>query len=132
MIRLEISAPCEPITSNMRLNQWERATRTRNWRLRTAILARKLKPIPHAHVTYWVHPTTNRRRDVGNWYPTIKACLDGIVDSKILPDDDDAHVIGPDPRSGDISPGGLWLDLYLDPDCACGDCADRFMTRTTA
>ena len=132
MIRLEISAPCEPLTANQRLNHFERATRTRNWRLRTAILARKVPPIPHAHVTYWVHATTNRRRDVANFYPTIKACLDGCVDAGVLPDDDDKHVIGPDPRAGEKSPGGLWIELQLDPDCDCAACVDTFMTRGTA
>jgi len=132
VIRLEIAAPCEPLTSNQRLHHHVRAERTRNWRLRTAILARKLTPIQHAHVTYWLHATTKLRRDVGNFYPTIKACLDGIVDAGVLDDDSDAYVVGPDPRPGEKSPGGLWIELVLDPDCACADCTDRFMTRGTA
>ena len=119
MIRLEIAAPCDPLTANQRLHHHKRAELTRNWRLRTAILARKCQPIPHAHVTYWLHATTNRRRDVGNYYPTVKACLDGVVDAGVLDDDSDAYVVGPDPRAGEKSPGGLWIELVLDPDCAC-------------
>lgn len=122
---LTINAPCEPLTSNQRLHHHKRAELTRNWRLRTAILARKLPAVTSAHVTYWIHPTTNRRRDVANYYPTIKACLDGVVDAGVLPDDDDKHVIGPDPRLGEKRPE-FTVVLSLDPDCQCGDCCRRF------
>lgn len=36
-----------------------------------------------------------RHRDVANLYPTVKALLDGLVDAKVLTDDDDAHLSGP-------------------------------------
>lgn len=40
-----------------------------------------------------------RRRDVGNLYPYVaKPLVDGLVDAKVIPDDDDGHVIGPDSR----------------------------------
>jgi crossover junction endodeoxyribonuclease RusA len=32
------------------------------------------------------------RQDVGNNYPTFKACLDGLVDAGVIMDDDDTHV----------------------------------------
>jgi hypothetical protein len=35
---------------------------------------------------------------VGNYYPTAKAILDGLVDAGVLPDDNDDHVTGPDMR----------------------------------
>lgn len=40
----------------------------------------------------------NRRRDPGNWYPTAKAIVDGLVDAGILIDDDHTKVVGPDMR----------------------------------
>ena len=125
MIRLSINAPCDPLTANQRLHHHARAELTRNWRLRTAILARRLPNLPHAHVTYWIHATTNRRRDVANYYPTVKACLDGIVDAGVLVDDSDRYVVGPDPRPGEKR-DDFTVVLQLDPACHCAECAVRF------
>ncbi|WP_087507907.1 hypothetical protein [Cellulomonas iranensis] len=53
-----------------------------------------------AHVLVEVAWPTRRRRDVANVAPTVKALVDGLVtDGHLLPDDDDAHLIGPDLRS---------------------------------
>ena len=131
MITYQITAPCRPLTSNQRLHHQVAARLTRDWRLRAAILSRKTQPIPHAHVTYWIHATTNRRRDVANYYPTVKACLDGIVDSNVLPDDSDQYVVGPDPRPGDIR-NDFTVVITLDPTCHCGECRNRFATGRTA
>lgn len=124
-IRLTVNAPDLPLTSNQRHHHHAKAEITRNWRLRAALLARHENPIDHAHVTYWIHATTNRRRDVGNYYPTIKACLDGIVDAGILPDDSDAYVVGPDPRPGEKR-DTFAVVIELNPHCACHECAERF------
>ena len=50
------------------------------------------------------HATSAPKRDVGNWSPTAKAIVDGIVDAGILVDDDDEHVEGPDLRPGPPAP----------------------------
>ena len=39
-----------------------------------------------------------RRRDVHNWMPTVKAILDGVVDSGFIKDDSDKYLSGPDLR----------------------------------
>lgn len=40
-----------------------------------------------------------RRHDVGNLYSYVaKPIVDGLVDARIVADDDDRHVVGPDPR----------------------------------
>jgi hypothetical protein len=40
-----------------------------------------------------------RRRDVSNLYPYVaKPIVDGLVDARLIPDDDDRHVVGPDLR----------------------------------
>ena len=43
-------------------------------------------------VTIDVRPPTSRRMDAPNWYPTVKALIDGLVDSGLLSDDNN-HVI---------------------------------------
>lgn len=69
-----------------------------------------------AHLSY----PNNRSRDVGNLHLTVKAAIDGIVSGPgslkrrggyLLPDDDDAHLIGPDLRhtDGDVTPGFLTI-----------------------
>lgn len=35
----------------------------------------------------------NRRRDVANIAPTIKALIDGCIDGGLLPDDSDKHIV---------------------------------------
>lgn len=58
---------------------------------------------PHherAHCTVTIHWPDHRRRDAHNYYPTVKALIDGLVDGGLLPDDNDRHLIGPDLRVG--------------------------------
>lgn len=55
-----------------------------------------------------------RRRDICNFYPTVKACLDGLTDAGVWEDDNDMIVTGPDMRNG----AGLWpvgISLVLVP-----------------
>jgi hypothetical protein len=43
-------------------------------------------------------PRRTARLDPANWAPTAKACLDGVVDAGIWPDDSHGWVEGPDMR----------------------------------
>lgn len=62
-----------------------------------------------ATVTGILHPHDLRRRDPHNWVPSFKALIDGVVDAKVLPDDDAAHllsftiVLGEPVRHGQLS-----------------------------
>lgn len=49
-------------------------------------------------------PRRDRRRDSPNWMPTAKAGLDGIVDSRVLDDDNDSHVVRTVVHAHDIDP----------------------------
>jgi hypothetical protein len=127
MLTLTIPAPCEPLNSNQRLHHHVKAKRTAAWRARAHVAAIQAgKPrLDHAHVRVTVHRTTAHSYDAGNYYPTAKACLDGIVAAGCLPDDSNAYVIGPDLRPGDKRPV-LTLTITLDDACGCADCAERF------
>lgn len=58
-----------------------------------------------ARIVITVRFPDKRRRDVSNLYPYVaKPLVDGLVDARVLPDDDDLHVIGPDLRR-DLEPG---------------------------
>lgn len=58
------------------------------------------RDMEHAHIAVYVHRPRNTRSDAGNFYPTAKAAIDGMVDAGILPDDNDDYVTGPDMRRG--------------------------------
>jgi crossover junction endodeoxyribonuclease RusA len=96
---LTIDPPCDLINANGRLHHHAKAKLTRAWR-EAACAAVGFEPYHyrHAHITVHIRFPTNHRRDVGNYYPTAKACVDGLVDARLLADDSDDHITGPDLR----------------------------------
>jgi hypothetical protein len=53
----------------------------------------------HIRIVVTVRFPDLRRRDVSNLYPYVaKPIVDGLVDARVIADDDDRHVIGPDLR----------------------------------
>lgn len=95
-----LEPPAPFINANSRNHFREKAALTKKWRAAAREAAFDLLPCTanRAHITCTVRFSDNRRRDVGNLFPTAKACLDGIVDAGLLEDDDDTRVIGPDMR----------------------------------
>lgn len=88
-------------SSNQRLHHMERARRTRHVRTLAAMLGRRHLTIETGpiHVMAFIASPKASRADVGNSYPTVKACVDGaLTDAGIIPDDSDKHLIGPDMR----------------------------------
>lgn len=109
----------EILTSNQRLHWRAKAEKTSNIRRRAWLTWRSAGSPRMGHarcVAHLAYPS-NRKRDVSNLMPTIKAAIDGIVSGPgntggcLLPDDDDAHLIGPDLRhtDGDVTPGFLTI-----------------------
>ena len=132
MLSLTIPAPCEALSSNQRLHHMVKAKRTAAWRARAHVAAIQAgKPsLERAHVRATVHRTDKRSYDAGNWYPTAKAILDGIVSAGCLPDDSNTYVVGPDMRPGEKA-DVFSLTITLDPDCTCVDCVERWSTEAT-
>jgi|SRR5208282_3410909 len=56
----------------------------------------------------------NRRRDTANLYPSFKACLDGIVDAKVLADDNDKYVTSLTLMRGENLPRVKYGQLILE------------------
>jgi crossover junction endodeoxyribonuclease RusA len=74
--------------------------------LMAALAAAKPGPLfQRAHVLGVMHPATARRADPANWYPSFKACVDGLVDAGLLDDDDHTRLVGPDMRLGEKRKG---------------------------
>jgi hypothetical protein len=62
-------------------------------------------PLERVHIIGVLHSEDRQRRDPANWYPSFKACVDGLVDKGVLADDDHTRVVGPDMRMGHIVEG---------------------------
>jgi crossover junction endodeoxyribonuclease RusA len=74
-----------------------RNARTQTLKQATFVVARnaKIPMLQRAHVICRVHFAVRRRRDIHNWMPVGKACVDGLVAAGVLPDDNDDHLLGP-------------------------------------
>lgn len=100
MIVLELGpAPAKPLSLNeeRRLHWRDRTARTDPWRdltilmARQARLARAVLAAP-ATVTVVIPVADHRRRDPSNYYPVVKACVDGLVKAGVWPDDDPRYL----------------------------------------
>jgi hypothetical protein len=102
----------EMLTSNKRYPHWSVEHRIRK-QLRadaTSLIGLGLVPrLQYAAIFYVLHPRKlNRSRDPGNWAPTAKAYVDGLVTPNpdlprlrhLLPDDNHEHLLGPYPEMG--------------------------------
>jgi len=89
----------------------------------TAGWAARIMRIPRlerAHILAEYQPPDRRKRDAANYYPSVKACVDGIcTDAGVLADDDSAHLDGPDMRLGPVHPLGRLV--FTITELAAGD-----------
>lgn len=101
----------EMLTSNQRLHHMAEHRIRRELRTHAAQMARaqSLPRLQRAAIFYVLHPRPIKRpRDPGNWAPTAKAYVDGLVtpnphrpqERHLLPDDDHEHLLGPNPVMG--------------------------------
>lgn len=105
---VELPAGMPLLNSNRRVHWRVRAARTRAIRMTANACARRARVprLDRAHIVAEYRPPDRRRRDVANLYPSFKAAVDGLVDARVLPDDSDAHLVGPDMRVGPVQDGG--------------------------
>lgn len=107
MIILNDPDPKQLVSGNRRIHHFQRAQVCAYWRDQARIAA--LGAYGHADLGEAWHTRARivltfrfpdlRRRDVSNLYPYVaKPIVDGLVDARVLPDDDDLHLIGPDLR----------------------------------
>ena len=105
---LAYNAPTSLLSANDRDGWRVRSGKIKRWRTATAAQALAAKhpaaPIP-CRIVVVVHRSHNRGRfDAGNYQPTAKAIVDGLVDARVLVDDANAYVTGPDVRPGNPWP----------------------------
>ncbi|MFK8851306.1 hypothetical protein [Streptomyces sp. Ac-502] len=113
--RIELPIGLKLLNANQNLHYRRKAELIKTIRTTAWTIARsqKIPNLQRAHAYYVIHPhTRTTRRDPGNWAPTAKAAIDGLVDAHVLPDDDSTRLLGPDPRIGTPIKGSqfvLWI-----------------------
>ena len=97
-----IPAPAVWLNANSRADRRREARTRRAWRDAAHIYARqaKLPKLGRASIIAELRFTDKRRRDAHNYYPTVKACIDGMVDYGLLDDDSDEFLVSVDIRRG--------------------------------
>ncbi|MGW0032992.1 hypothetical protein ACWDXD_24645 [Streptomyces sp. NPDC003314] len=108
----------ELLTSNQRLHHMAVHRIRRQLRADAAglAMARRLPRLERAAVFYVLHPRPlSRKRDPGNWAPTVKAYVDGLVtDGGLLPDDNHEFLMGPIPVMGQpVTTGNARMSLVV-------------------
>ncbi len=80
------------VNGERKLAAHQRARLVRDWRRRTAWLA-KLERIPQLNaIRVRACPLAKNRaalQDVGNCHPAVKAAIDGLIDARVITDDTD-------------------------------------------
>ena len=99
---------------NQRLHWAKKAQLTKHWR-RLAYLNATIADLPRnlnrVHIIAHVTKPTNRAYDAHNLLPTLKAAVDGLVDYGLIPDDTNAHLVGPDLRQGGKGDAGITITI---------------------
>jgi hypothetical protein len=92
---LTIPAPAKWLNSNDRTHPKLNNTVIQEWKKAAAVYARQAKMPKRGaiHVEATLHFCDRRLRDAPNYYPTIKAAIDGLVLGEVLDDDDNLHVL---------------------------------------
>ncbi len=120
-VRIDLPWTTPPLTANQRMHWAKKAAVVREVRWTAWALARKAPRADRLIVTLHYQPRDIRRRDAHNLWPTLKACVDGLIDAKLAPDDDTAHVSTPEPviHPPDGAKAAMWLEIdYPDGEAA--------------
>lgn len=118
------------LSANDHKSHWsKRAKIAKLWR-EAAKQEAEWRGIPHldkVEITLWLYPRDNRRRDASNFlYFTSKFVVDGLVDAKVLTDDNDKVVRGLHLLPGEhcVKFGQVVLEIREVDLCGTGDWED--------
>jgi crossover junction endodeoxyribonuclease RusA len=84
-LRYDYTRP--PLTMNQRIHWRTRAKLTKDIRVATCVLARRIPDLGRCTVALTWYVTDRRVRDADNLVPTLKAMCDGLVDAGVARDD---------------------------------------------
>lgn len=116
MIVIRFPPPAPTLNMNQRLHWARKAERTADWREAARLAAvnaanNGLKRNQPFSVVQLVIPVRSLkvRRDPSNWYPTVKAVVDGLVDAGVFADDSSKHLATVEPE---FKQGG-WVEVHI-------------------
>ena len=113
--KIEFPAGTKLLNANVNLHWAKERPIKKNLRSTACWLARaaKIPAMQRARMVGVFEPPDRRKRDAANWAPSWKAVVDGVVDAKVLPDDNYKYLEGPYPQLGEAHlKGRLVLDIY--------------------
>jgi len=99
----QFRAPADLMNLNDRMHWAKRASLAKAWRETTgwnaiAQLPKLFRPCPgFVGVSICLPVTSMRRRDAHNFVATTKPIVDGLVDAKVVADDDTTHLMTTEP-----------------------------------
>jgi hypothetical protein len=108
-----IEGPCALLSANRSLHWSKRSVIVRDWRLAARHDAKGTPAFERAKITVEIMQKAAVLADAGNYYPTVKACVDGLVDAGVLPNDTPSHVLGVELRPPTKAPKGSRRDLVI-------------------
>lgn len=109
-----IPAVVDWLNLNQRMHWAQKAKLTKAWRTQAdlrATIADLPKGLERVHITAHIIKSTSRQYDVHNLMPTLKACVDGLVDYGLILDDTNEHLTGPDLRQGGKGEPGVIITI---------------------
>ncbi|WP_329492444.1 hypothetical protein OG618_37355 (plasmid) [Kitasatospora sp. NBC_01246] len=112
---LQLPAALELLNANRPVHWRVRARKVAAIRNAAGWAARhaRLPALERARVDFVVNPRPGvTRYDPHNWWGSAKAAIDGLVDARVLPDDDSTHLVATEARPGVPVKGGR-LDLVI-------------------
>ena len=112
---LDFPRPDEWINANTREHWAVKAAKVRAWRAATAhhAMAGLVPPMTRVEIVAQPRWASRRRHDSSNIAPTVKACVDGLVDAGVLTDDSSRIVVSESYQEGPPARGVARLRLIL-------------------
>ena len=105
--KIELPAGIPLLNANQRLHWSKKAAITAFLRTAAREQAKGKPKLEKVKIRAVYYAPDNRRRDVSNLFPSVKASVDGLVDSGVLDDDSDKYVVSLEMvRGGENRPGG--------------------------
>lgn len=103
------------LNANDRVHWTKRAHLTADIRMLSRNLSSHIPRMDKVKIRATYYPPDNRRRDMSNLFLTVKAAVDGLVDSGVLKDDSDKYVRGHELLPGDhVVKGGQMIIEVID------------------
>lgn len=89
--RAELTAHLRKLSTEVALKTYEHPERT------------MFSDVRPCHMYIIICPPTSRRMDAPNWYPTVKALIDGLTDAGVFEDDNDKVITSYTFRRGPVT-----------------------------